>query len=423
MLPGKTNPFMMLVILVCIGFCYTHSHEQRVDNPHNCTSKTYLKNTDIEHYLSDRQIFYKAQLQNTILFIGSATPDNINISPTFTIIHQGSLDSNEIQKALKGKRPAAIVVSAEDLVKLQAHEVESIAKMSFKLGAEIISLGTPSAAAKKAIERSDYFVINSHVKDCAFFQPWSLRTLNRRGTQVALDAPKRAFIDAAKQPNIKALDIGASFGDVVIHAAYAGAQDIHAWELDSNVVEALSAAIAGSSLSNYIHSRQVDFLQADIQHDDYESYDVILMSRVLHLFKPKEIEASAHKLFHLLKPGGILHVTGETAFLQLLSSYVPIFLEKISAGEPWPGYLDTDTLKLYLDPERLKNHQGYLTFFDKASPAKVFKDAGFTILRNQYLSRIGSHEAKIPLTIDSPYAEYRGKESIWLTLRKPKHDE
>ena len=413
---------------VFFAFLWIHVHSDAllIDSTINQISISQQRdvlalNTTLENYFSTRYLFYRAQRQDTLFYMGSATTYNPIIDDKLDTIKQRSLDLGEMVIALRGRRPAAIILSADDLNNVNIDQITGIAQAAFNSGTDIILIGTPKPFIKKVICDADYYerTDNKNALQITCFQPFTIRTLNGYGTQIRLDEPKRAFINIAKKPGIKSLDIGAGFGNVVLTAAYAGATDIHAWELDNNNVEALALAVRDTALKHHVHARQVDFLTYEVEAQDDEAYDVILISRVLHFFKPEDIVIAADKLFRLLKPGGILHVTAATVFMQVVSGYVPLYLERIKTHQPWPGYIDANYMKCYIDPEFIKILPKFMTCFDPIFPAQTFTKTGFEILKNDYFSRVDSHEAKIPLAIDGPYAEHRGTEAMWLILRKP----
>ena len=378
-------------------------------------------NVLLAHYFSTRHVFYSAQRQNTLFYMGSAAIYKSAIDGKFNTINQSSFDPNQMAMTVKGIRPASIILSTDDLNALNLDQIKTMAQVANKSGADIVLVGIPQHFVKKSICDAGYYEKTDHKKSLQIscFQPLAIRTLNCYGTQIQLDEPQRAFIDIAKNPGIKSLDIGSGFGNTVLHAAYAGAQNIHAWELDSANVKALSRAVQDTEFTHCIHTRQVDFRHYDVEAQDNEAYDIILISRVLHFFSPEDIASAAKKLFKLLKPGGILHVTASTVFLQVASAYIPQYLKKLNTHQPWPGYVDADTFREHIDPEHVNIHPQAMTAFDPIFPAKTFTDSGFEVLKNDYLSRLGCHDSRLHLAINGSYAEHRGKEAIWLILQKP----
>ncbi|MFK0572203.1 class I SAM-dependent methyltransferase [Endozoicomonas sp.] len=375
----------------------------------------------LQDYLKTRDTSYQVQQQKHIVFIGRSTKLKLSLPPSLSKLY--SPKGHDLVTP-DDDRCAAFLLTAAEANNWSPEQLTALAKKAFNTSADIIFSGEPATSVKEIITNADYNELpgSGHSSGSAFFQPVSIRTTNQFGTQLALDAPKRDFIEQAKQPGTKSLDIGGGFGAVVLCAAQEGAKNIHLWEVNREVVTKFDNIILNEGFKGCIHAQENNLKTNEITPEEEESFDVILISRVLHLFRPDEIESAAIKLYRLLKPGGVLHITGETAFLQVAENYIPTYLKKIENEELWPGFLNEEAMKTFFEPARAKNHHGIFTFLDLCSPATIFKKAGFTVLHNEYLSRIsgvGRHEDRVLLKKGSKFEEHRGKESVWLKLKKP----
>ena len=374
-------------------------------------------NETIESYLESRKINYLAELKQSISIIPPVQMSIYFDNAAPFQVKQVTL--TQIETTLQSKTTACIIINCESLNPLNNEQLTTFVKQTFKAGSDLILQGTPSTDLEISLNQSNFLKVPSANPDLFIYKPQTQATANKHGFQLLDDEPMQTFAQLAAGRNSKALDIGGAYGSAVIHSLQQGATNVHAWEKSEVMASSLQTAVDQSDFKGYLTSKTIDFKTYQIIDEDRGSFDVILMSRVLHLFSPQEIEDSAHTLFDLLKPGGKLIISGETPLLKVTEKYIPIYLEKIENNEPWPGYMDRETLAIYLDPERVKKHSTGITFFDLKTPAKVFSQAGFTILINQHINRKGQHENSILLDDNSPFVEHRGKESIWLLLQKP----
>lgn len=68
-----------------------------------------------------------------------------------------------------------------------------------------------------------------------------------------------------------------------------------------------------------------------------ESFDAILVCRVLHFFTGDKIEQALKKMANLLKSGGKLFIVCETPFLKNWQRFVPEYEKRVAKKIEWPG--------------------------------------------------------------------------------------
>jgi SAM-dependent methyltransferase len=371
----------------------------------------------LENYIKDREINYCSELKESILLIQPVPVTsvcNMNLLATY------EAKLNQIDEAISNYKPGIIVFSSEILLSQTKENLKQLVSACFKAGADIAIEGKINTNITNTITKNNYiFYTGLSNHELSFYQPLSIPTANKHGHQIRVDLPIQTFAELAAIPGAKSLDIGGGYGVASIRALKAGAKNIHAWEKSSIMASSLENAVMKTQYKDSLTSKNINFIDYHVTTEDKDSFDVILMSRVLHLFTPEEINESAKKLYDLLKPGGKLIISGETPFIKSIEEYIPIYLEKISNDTPWPGHINKEDFIRYFNPERAKQLSTGLTLFDLKTPANLFSSTGFIILKNEYINRQGRHDKNVLLDEDSRYAQHRGKESIWLLLQKP----
>jgi len=209
----------------------------------------------------------------------------------------------------------------------------------------------------------------------------AIPTANKMGYMVSqADRCIEQFITFCTQAKKPVLDIGAAFGIATHRALEAGAQvtavDLSTYHLDCLVN---ATPIPCRSRLQTIQGHLPDSL--DFPEN---SFDAILVSRVLHFLSPDQIKRSIDLLEKWLNCGGRLFISVATPFCQLYEEFIPVFLERKKQGILWAGIIeDTQQLKHH----RIKNFPAYLNLFDQDIVEHLFLERSLSIKACHYLSR------------------------------------
>jgi SAM-dependent methyltransferase len=104
----------------------------------------------------------------------------------------------------------------------------------------------------------------------------------------------------------------------------------------------------------------------------------ILISRVFHFMRPKEIRDSLAEAFRLLAPGGHLFVTAETPYFKISmeSGFVAEYEQRIRDGVEWPG-LNENVHRLY--PNIKSGLPEFMHYMDPETLSREARLAGFQV--------------------------------------------
>ncbi len=155
-------------------------------------------------------------------------------------------------------------------------------------------------------------------------------TLNERGAMSPnISALEEKFIEIARQPNSKVVEIGTAYGKVCLKALEQGANHYVANDVDPKHLQILARRVfeqmptkLDTALTLVIGSFPDTELLAALQPD--QSYDAILASNVLHFLTEPEVRIAFTALRRLLKPGGKL-------FASMITPYFGFFKAEMRA--------------------------------------------------------------------------------------------
>lgn len=180
-------------------------------------------------------------------------------------------------------------------------------------------------------------LVKSQLKSKGRFIP----TLNHTGfMSTELDSCSQEFINFAKHKQEgKVLEIGTAYGICGLAALSQGIKitcsDIEEQHLAIlQDIATLQGWDANLSLVPGNFPNQIHF--------EANTFDAILISRVLHLFDGTTIRKSLMTAKKWLKPNGKLFVVVDTPYLKNLQPFIPIYEERVKRKEEWPGLLHLD---------------------------------------------------------------------------------
>lgn len=245
-----------------------------------------------------------------------------------------------------------------------------------------------------------------------------IQSLNKKGADTAILDRLSLEFSQIKHGNL--LEIGSGYGDVLLtlltnNKNFSGTYVLN--DLDERHLYIAAKKIEKSIEKGTIPKKsenQVSFMQGDIVNISLppETYDAILIARVLHFLSPTEIRKVLKSLYKACKPGGKIYVVAITPYVKRYQSFIPEYESRLKNGEDFPGHVNS--LLPYVNHEvttekELKNiHPGCFTFFGPEI-AKVFRIYGFKTVKI----------ITSPLEYQSKSWRLDGRENILLIAQKP----
>ncbi len=213
------------------------------------------------------------------------------------------------------------------------------------------------------------------------------QTLNNTGYMVGnLDPYSLDFVKFAGFSHNRVLDVGACYGIATIAALKAGAKMVVATDPEPKHLEILASRI-DKKYQNKLECvvgglpNEMGFLR--------DSFSAVLCSRVLHLLKGEEIEASVSKIYNWLERYGRLYIINDSPYVnysdKLKTEFVKLYEQKKRAKEFWPGYIPN--VRDYVYQEFRDMSPQYVTLTDVDTLIDVCKRCGFSIFQAGFVAR------------------------------------
>lgn len=162
-------------------------------------------------------------------------------------------------------------------------------------------------------------------------------TQNRTGwTSNVLNELSELFVAFAATAQRPVLDIGAAYG-VATHPALAAGAIVYANDSDPTHLAALETATPPD------HRPRLHLIPGRFPQDlDFPagSLDAVHASNVLHFLTGDELSVGIANICRWLAPGGRLFIQAGTPYQQPFQAFIPIYEERVRAGEPWPGWIE-----------------------------------------------------------------------------------
>lgn len=234
-----------------------------------------------------------------------------------------------------------------------------------------------------------------------FYEP----TLNQNGFMLKkLDPFALKFLDYIEKEQsggLPSIEIGAAFGIVTLEAHRRGLHVV-ANDLCEDHLRSLQERAQKLCLP-VIPVLSGDFFNLSIPSNSVNS---IYISRVLHFFDGDDIIKALNLFYDWIIPGGKLFAINETPYFGTASQYLPQYLAKKEAQDPWPGIIE----KLHIEND---GDQTYLNqkahLLDEETCHKCIEQTPFIVEDLRYYSRRGYFP---------PTALMDDRESIGFILRK-----
>lgn len=165
-------------------------------------------------------------------------------------------------------------------------------------------------------------------------------TLNNTGfMSTQLDIFSQAFIAFSKNIFGRALEIGTAYGICALNAL---SQGVH---ITCNDIEPRHLSILKEIAVKRGHDANLQLMPGafpDELHFLDNTFDAILISRVLHLFDGNTIERALLTAKKWLKPNGKLFIVADTIYLKNMVQFIPLYEERVRNKERWPGFFKID---------------------------------------------------------------------------------
>jgi SAM-dependent methyltransferase len=201
------------------------------------------------------------------------------------------------------------------------------------------------------------------------------RTLNKKGyTSTLLNHYTQSFLEFIKPNSTHVLDIGAAFGALTIEALKRGAF-VTANDMEIRHLKILQEKIP---LSLKSHLEIKEGLFPDNLNFPENSFDIIVISQVLHFLSGPHITTGLRKAFEWLNPNGKIFLTAVTPYTSVLEEFLPLYKKRKEEGLSWPGTVEE--LSLYCHNQEIRdNNPPFMNFLDKDILEDACREAGFLV--------------------------------------------
>ena len=217
----------------------------------------------------------------------------------------------------------------------------------------------------------------------------SLKAPNKMGFDVSTNEKVKSnwfikdVLSFSKQAHKPILEIGSGYGWLVGKMLSNNVQVV-ANELS---VETLLYTAKRTEVQNHLSNLHLNLASfpAETNFPD-NSFDAIIMERIIQFLKPVEIEIGLAKAHKWLAPGGKLFISVLAPTHKDFSKwFLPIYNQKWEAGNAWPG--DGLDVEMAL-PEQAYNLPKYMHVMDERPLRRALEAAGFYVDKADYISMI-----------------------------------
>lgn len=163
------------------------------------------------------------------------------------------------------------------------------------------------------------------------------KTLNQMGWMFSYPDPALvAFLTHVHNSRGYFADIGAAYGYATLEALQRGGS-VLAVDIDQRHLDVLLTECPPS------HQSRLETLCGHFPKTidlPENTFDGILLSRVLIFLKGKEIDLALTKIQKALKPGGVVYISSPSPLRKKWAQLRPIYEEQKAVGMSWPGYIE-----------------------------------------------------------------------------------
>ncbi|MBM3468752.1 MAG: class I SAM-dependent methyltransferase [Alphaproteobacteria bacterium] len=206
----------------------------------------------------------------------------------------------------------------------------------------------------------------------------NIPTLNSFGNMFFNSNPAlAAFLKHVARTNGYFADIGAAYGHASLEALKKKGK-VLAIDLDQRHLEKLEKDCPLPHKARL--ERQCGHFPNEITLP-LETFDGILLSRVLIFLTHKEISSALSKIYASLKSGGYVYIVSPSPFKKKWVPLRPLYEEQKLKGSPWPGTIENLWDILPEERSRLPNN---IQMIDSDSLQKGLINAGFVVEKCTY---------------------------------------
>lgn len=204
-----------------------------------------------------------------------------------------------------------------------------------------------------------------------------------------------SYVEEIAKHDGKVLEIGAAFGAASLEALSLGAT-VYCNDIDPKNLAVVSNRYFDGPSSDRNpgtgDSKKLVFVPGSFPNElsglPKNSFDAILICRVLHFFKGEIIEKSIKQMGELLKPGGKLFIICETPYLKNWKSFIPEYEKRVDHAVEWPGEITSPAD--YESSGRAATLPTFVHWISKDIIDRTIKRSGlFEIEQSCYIDRAG----------------------------------
>jgi ubiquinone/menaquinone biosynthesis C-methylase UbiE len=227
---------------------------------------------------------------------------------------------------------------------------------------------------------------------------YKIPTLNQYGYMFTkFDPVTERFLQLIEEkPEQAFFEVGGAYGNVAQAALEKGIDSYYLNDCEERHLKSFVKKLKDEGREHLfhglrlIHSRCPDFAIAS------NSFDAILVNKVLHFFTPDTIDVFVHWLHQILKPGGRVFVMTVSPFFAGNEEFLDDYQKKKQKGVRFPGYRSLYHASQFAQTMEVQTRPVSLLFMELEALKDLFVQQGFQIQEGFELEIIDSdnHEWK-----------------------------
>lgn len=247
-------------------------------------------------------------------------------------------------------------------------------------------------------------------------QDGSYQSLNKRGSAFPISNNIiDDFIAYALQGEKRILHIDALFGHITLDALQNKITEYVATDSNEKHLALLAKRakqlIPKENLKNLklFHGAFPD----SFRHFKDNSFDAILLNRVMHFYSPDQATHALNEALRVLKPGGKIFIVAITPYVKRFESFIPQYKQRLILKHQYPGHVKY--LKYFANPEvttpeqLTQMHDTHFMFFDAQFMHSILSDSGFIVEKSM----------EFPIDFTSSIWKLNGHELVGAIAKKP----
>ena len=225
-----------------------------------------------------------------------------------------------------------------------------------------------------------------------------LKTVNNMGFMFLNDNPiVNTFLADIEKTKGYVADVGCAYGRISLLALEKGAK-VMAIDLEQQHLEALKQNCP-IHLAPYLETVTGHFPNTVSLPSD--TFDAILLARLLVFLKPEEIDKALFKAYQALRAGGRLYIISPSPLRKKWQALFSTYMKQKEQGLPWPGYIQN---LWTLVPDEQNNLPNTIQLIDMDSLKSGLERVGFKVtLCMSYPTTSCSEEEKDNLSCARAY--------------------